>query len=114
MGLATLRQGEGTLLILFFFSPSPLCSIWLLARRLNADNLADARTTHWCLAQAHLDAADRARIERLEIFDEFEEWHMIQVRVGVLAWVRWHPRVLADAGSSVCKGQGSLAGLGES
>lgn len=32
-----------------------------------------------CL-QAHLDPADRSRIERLEIFDEFEEWHMIQVR----------------------------------
>jgi len=30
-------------------------------------------------AQAHLDAADRSRIEQLEIFDEFEEWHMIQV-----------------------------------
>jgi len=25
-----------------------------------------------------LDVADRQRIERLEIFDEFEEWHMIQ------------------------------------
>lgn len=31
-----------------------------------------------------MDAADRARIERLEIFDEFEEWHMIQVRVVCL------------------------------
>ena len=27
----------------------------------------------------HLDKADKARVERLEIFDEFEEWHMIQV-----------------------------------
>lgn len=28
--------------------------------------------------QQHLDPADKRRIERLEIFDEFEEWHMIQ------------------------------------
>lgn len=26
----------------------------------------------------HLDPEDKRRIERLEIFDEFEEWHMIQ------------------------------------
>lgn len=26
----------------------------------------------------HLDPQDKRRIERLEIFDEFEEWHMIQ------------------------------------
>lgn len=27
---------------------------------------------HW------LDAADKTRVERLEVFDEYEEWHMIQ------------------------------------
>eukprot|EP00967_Tisochrysis_lutea_P094119 scaffold136592_cov22-Tisochrysis_lutea.AAC.2 len=33
---------------------------------------------HCATLKARLDAADRSRIERLEIFDEFEEWHMIQ------------------------------------
>ena len=27
---------------------------------------------------SHLDAKERARIERLEMFDEFEEWNMLQ------------------------------------
>ena len=35
----------------------------------------------------HLDPADRRRIEALELFDEFEEWHLIMghycVAVGV-------------------------------
>lgn len=31
-----------------------------------------------------INPADRRRIERLEIFDEFEEWHLIQV--GVAGW----------------------------
>ncbi|MCO5558662.1 hypothetical protein L7F22_012248 [Adiantum nelumboides] len=26
----------------------------------------------------HIDAKDRRRIERLELFDEFEEWHILQ------------------------------------
>jgi hypothetical protein len=34
--------------------------------------------THTC--RLHLDPEDKARVERLEVFDEFEEWHMIQVR----------------------------------
>ncbi|KAL0024734.1 hypothetical protein WJX77_012039 [Trebouxia sp. C0004] len=44
-------------------------------------------TNNWEKAEAtdldtiykhHLDPRDKRRIERLEIFDEFEEWHMIQ------------------------------------
>ena len=37
--------------------------------------------------RSHLDPADRRRIEALELFDEFEEWHLIMghycVAVGV-------------------------------
>ncbi|KAL0034420.1 hypothetical protein WJX79_001255 [Trebouxia sp. C0005] len=53
-------------------------------------------TNNWEKAEAtdldtiykyHLDPQDKRRIERLEIFDEFEEWHMIQehycVTVGI-------------------------------
>ncbi|GAX79303.1 hypothetical protein CEUSTIGMA_g6744.t1 [Chlamydomonas eustigma] len=31
----------------------------------------------------YLDPVDRARMERLEIFDEFEEWHMIQEHYSI-------------------------------
>lgn len=31
----------------------------------------------------HLEPWDKARIERLEIFDEFEEWHMIQEHYAI-------------------------------
>jgi len=30
-----------------------------------------------------LDPADRARVEKLEVFDEFEEWHMIQEHYSI-------------------------------
>jgi tRNA wybutosine-synthesizing protein 4 len=33
--------------------------------------------------RSHLDPGDKARIERLEIFDEFEEWHMIQEHYAI-------------------------------
>jgi len=36
----------------------------------------------------HKTACSGCRIERLELFDEFEEWHMMQVRIiskGVFA-----------------------------
>ena len=39
-----------------------------------------------------IDPQERRRIERLELFDEFEEWHLIQVgmlRVLCLLWVLW-------------------------
>ena len=42
---------------------------WGAARSLDMDTIY----------QRHLDAAEKARAERLEVFDEFEEWHMIQV-----------------------------------
>jgi hypothetical protein len=36
-----------------------------------------------CLRCSHcIDPVDRRRIERLEIFDEFEEWHLIQARLS--------------------------------
>jgi hypothetical protein len=54
-------------------------------------DLADQRArflaqgfTHWggwdmlCVYREFLDATDRARAERLELFDELEEWHLIQ------------------------------------
>jgi hypothetical protein len=40
--------------------------------------------THWggwdmlCVYREFLDAVDRVRAERLELFDELEEWHLIQ------------------------------------
>ncbi|KAK9824836.1 hypothetical protein WJX81_004800 [Elliptochloris bilobata] len=44
---------------------------------------ADMDIIHRC----HLDPIDRQRAERLEIFDEFEEWHLIQahycIAVGI-------------------------------
>lgn len=39
---------------------------------------------HPCRSQC-IDPADRRRIERLEIFDEFEEWHLIQVSMRPVA-----------------------------
>lgn len=42
---------------------------WGAARSLDMDTIY----------QRHLDAAEKARAEGLEVFDEFEEWHMIQV-----------------------------------
>lgn len=36
------------------------------------------------LYRCALDPADKARTERIEPFDEFEEWHMIQV--GIIAY----------------------------
>ena len=52
---------------------------WGAARSLDMDTIY----------QHHLDAAEKARAERLEVFDEFEEWHMIQVswtRGGIEGW----------------------------
>jgi len=41
---------------------------------------ADAKSLDMdTIYKLHLDPVDRARVERLEMFDEFEEWHMIQV-----------------------------------
>ena len=42
-------------------------------------NDADGRTGCCCCRRSGIDPADRRRIERLEIFDEFEEWDLIQV-----------------------------------
>ena len=50
---------------------------WGAARSLDMDTIY----------KRHLDAAEKARAERLEVFDEFEEWHMIQVcKIGVNGW----------------------------
>ena len=52
---------------------------WGAARSLDMDTIY----------KRHLDAAEKARAERLEVFDEFEEWHMIQVswtRGGIEGW----------------------------
>ena len=44
----------------------------------------------------HLDPADRRRIEALEIFDEFEEWHLIMAHYCVVVGVRDAAGVLED------------------
>lgn len=71
-----------------------------------------------CVWEGHLhfwrrqciDPADRRRIERLEIFDEFEEWHLIQVgSAGVKLWrgiaCVWHGMACA------CMMQGGWHGM---
>jgi tRNA wybutosine-synthesizing protein 4 len=42
---------------------------------------APSRT--WCRRRDCIDPADRRRIERLEIFDEFEEWNLFQEHYAV-------------------------------
>ncbi len=46
----------------------------------------------------HLDPRDKARIERLEIFDEFEEWHMIQEHYCITIGVNDHRGLLKGFG----------------
>ena len=41
--------------------------------------MTTAYTDMFATAQASILCLAGCRIERLEIFDEFEEWHMIQV-----------------------------------
>ncbi len=51
--------------------------------------------------KAHLDPADKKRIEALEMFDEFEEWVMIQEHYCITVAVNG-----GDEPSSVLKGFG--------
>lgn len=45
----------------------------------------------FCWRSQCIDPADRRRIERLEIFDEFEEWHLIQASMeGHGSWRPWN------------------------
>jgi tRNA wybutosine-synthesizing protein 4 len=54
------------------------------AERLRAAGWAQAEALDMdAIYRGHLDPADKARIERLELFDEFEEWHMIQAHYAI-------------------------------
>jgi hypothetical protein len=64
-------------------------------------SLADFASMRWA-CRRFLDPSEKARIERLELFDEFEEWHMIQEHysitvavndaIGLLEGFGFHPQ----------------------
>lgn len=58
---------------------------------------ADARSMDHVYSQC-IDPADRRRIERLEIFDEFEEWHLIQQHYCIAVGVKDSSGLLARFG----------------
>jgi tRNA wybutosine-synthesizing protein 4 len=61
----------------------------------------------------HLDPADRRRIEALEIFDEFEEWHLIMGHYCVAVGVKESAGVLGTLDFDTYEPEAAVAlGLG--
>lgn len=65
---------------------------------------ADARDMA-TVYRTHLDPADRLRAERLEIFDEFEEWNMIQEHYCIALGINDRDGTLARFGFQLPKPQ---------
>ncbi|CAM6084519.1 unnamed protein product [Calypogeia fissa] len=62
----------------------------------------------------HLDPIDRRRIERLEIFDEFEEWHIMQEHYCVAFGINDPTGILEHVGFTIPKSVASHLGHSKS
>ncbi|KAK9815129.1 hypothetical protein WJX73_008299 [Symbiochloris irregularis] len=68
-------------------------------QRLTANGWSRATATDLdTVYRHHIDPAEKRRIERLEIFDEFEEWHLIQEHYCITIGINDATGILADYG----------------